>query len=34
MKIKMKRIITNTAIATLKIVWTVGASFLYEALLA
>lgn len=34
MKIKMKRIITNTAIATLEIVWTVGTEFLYEALLA
>ena len=34
MKIKMKRIITNTAIAMLEIVWTVGTDFLYEALLA
>ena len=34
MKIKMKRIITNTAIAMLEIVWAVGTDFLYEALLA
>lgn len=34
MKINMKRIITNTAIAMLEIVWAVGTDFLYEALLA
>lgn len=34
MKIKMKRIITRTVMATLKIVWDVGTDFLYETLLA
>lgn len=34
MKIKMKRIITDTNIATLEIVWAVGTDFLYEASLA
>lgn len=34
MKIEMKKIIADTAIATLEIVWAVGTNFLAGALLA